>query len=479
MTKHKDDLSSFVFGRVQPQALDLEEAVIGAIILEKDAFRRVFQILEPRDFYRSDHEMIYRAFINLYRKAMPIDMLTVVEELKLMGKLTQAGGPARIAELSNKVASTANLEKHAIYVKGKSFERDAITVGSQVIETAYDETTDPDELKQYIERVLSKLVSKMRGRTVKTLDDALIAQFAVYDDIRARKDKGKDAANGVLGVPTGLDEWDDKTSGLQKEDLIVIGAEPGMGKTSLLLTTIRHSCIHGGVPMAIFSLEMSAGQLVDRTLSAESNVDSQVVRNPLKQSDDERLAIYAARDRIAGSPLYIDDNPGATADEIKSKSRRFVEEYGVQVIMIDYLQIMGWGHIKDERQALEYITRELKGLAKELQITVILLSQLKDNPSEKKGTPPTMKRLKGSRAIEADADVVILIHRPEYYDILEGPNKEDFRGIAGLIFDKNRHGSKGTVKVRFEGKFCRFRNLNDTDDPFEQDNSHLPDDIPY
>jgi len=455
----KNDLSSLVYGKVQPQATDLEEAVLGAIMLDKDAFTVVLDILRPSSFYTDAHNLIYNAMMQLFERSQPIDLLTVMEELKKSGDLQAAGGAAYLAELTNKVASAANIEFHARIIAQKHIRRQMIQVSSRIFQDAFEDTTDVFELLDDAEQGLFSIGEQNMSRSYDKMSSLAAKMLQQLEEL-------KDREEGLTGVPSGFSDLDRLTSGWQPSDLVIIAARPGMGKTSFVLSMARNATADFGKGVAVFSLEMSALQLAQRIISIEAEIPGSKLRTG-KLEEYEWQQLHSAIERISEAPLFIDDTPGINVFELRAKCRRLKMQHDIQLIIIDYLQLMSGG-IDNQRgnreQEISSISRALKGMAKELNVPVIALSQLSRAVEIRGGSKrPQLSDLRESGAIEQDADFVSFIYRPEYYQILEDEEGQSLKGIAEIIVSKNRHGALKTIKLKFTDQFARFSEL---DDPF-------------
>lgn len=443
------DLSSVLYSRVMPQAVDLEEAVIGAILVDKDSLPSVIEILRPESFYKDAHAEIYSLTQDLFEKSQPVDLLTVHEGLKKNKKLEEVGGLDYLLELTNKVASAANIEYHARIVAQKYIQRELIRVSTHTIKDSYEDAKDVFELLDEAEQNLYDITDKNLNTGYEKL--SAIA-------VKARKEieavSQKDEA--VTGVPTGFADLDRITSGWQPSDLIIIAARPGMGKTAFTLSLARNAALLDK-SVAVFSLEMSSMQLVQRLIAMEAEIDSRKLRNG-KLDKDEWPKLNAAVDRMAEMPVYIDDTPAINIFEVRAKCRRLKQNHDIELVIIDYLQLMGSApnHNRANReQEISAISRSLKSLAKELNIPVIALSQLSRAVETRGGTKkPVLSDLRESGAIEQDADIVTFIYRPDYYDI-----SEDFdtpADQAEIIVSKHRNGALGNVFLRFIKEYVKF-----------------------
>lgn len=457
--KRNEDLSNYVFGKVQPQALPLEEAVLGAIMLDKDALAVVLDILRSDSFYLDGHKMIFKAMLRLFEKSRPIDLLTVMEELKKAGELEQAGGPAYLAELTERVASAANIEYHARIIAQKYIQRELIRTSTQVIRDAYEDTTDVFELLDSAEQGLFAIAQQNMSRGYESMGGLSTKLIKQLEELKEKED-------GLTGVPTGFTDLDRLTSGWQRSDLIILAARPGMGKTSFVLSLAKNAASEFGKGVAVFSLEMSNLQLATRIISMQAEISGSKMRNG-QLEDYEWQQLHSAIERISEAPIYIDDTPGINIFELRAKCRRMKMQHDIQLIIIDYLQLMSGGgeNSKGNReQEISAISRALKGLAKELDVPVIALSQLSRAVETRGGTKrPQLSDLRESGAIEQDADIVSFIYRPEYYDILEDEEGMSLKGIAEVIIAKHRNGALDTVKLKFTAEYARFSNLDDDD----------------
>ncbi|NRB61446.1 MAG: replicative DNA helicase [Saprospiraceae bacterium] len=454
-----EELSDFVFGKVPPQAIPLEEAVLGALMLDRDAMSNVLDILQPESFYLEAHKLVYKAILRLFERSKPVDLLTVSQELRQTGELEAAGGPAYIVSLTEKIASSANIEYHARIVAQKYIQRELISVSNKIIRDAYEDTTDVFDLLDTAEQGLFDIAEKNMSRSYETMGSLATKALKQLEELKNRED-------GLTGVPTGFTDIDRLTSGWQPSDLIILAARPGMGKTSFVLSLARNAAAEFQRGVAIFSLEMSALQLAQRIISMEAEVSSQKLRNG-QLEDYEWQQLQSAIERISEAPIYIDDTPGINIFEIRAKCRRLKMQHDIQLVIIDYLQLMSGGgeNAKGNReQEVSAISRALKMLAKELNVPVIALSQLSRAVEVRGGSKrPQLSDLRESGSIEQDADMVSFIYRPEYYQILEDEEGQSLKGIAELIIAKNRHGALDTIKMRFTADFARFSDLDDPD----------------
>jgi replicative DNA helicase len=446
------------YGHLQPQALEVEKAVLGALMIDKDAYAVVCETLRPESFYEPRNQMVYQAIMELSMAERPVDILTVTEQLAKNGQLEEVGGPGYVMELSSRVASSANIEYHANIIAQKSLARQLISFASMIETKAFDETIDVEDLMQEAEGSLFEL-SQRNMKKDYTAIDPVIAQ-AVKTIQNAAKN-----TDGLTGVSTGYYKLDDITSGWQASDLVIIAGRPAMGKTSFALSMAKNIAADMREPMAFFSLEMSNVQLVNRLISNACEIQgSKILNGQLQRDEWERLDKRI--NNLLGAPLYIDDTPGLSVFELRTKARRLVREHGVKLIMIDYLQLMNANGMRfsSRQEEVSTISRSLKGLAKELNIPILALSQLNRGVESREGLEgkrPQLSDLRESGAIEQDADMVIFVHRPEYYHIYQDDNGRDLHGMAQIIIAKHRKGATGDVLLTFRGEYTRFENPED------------------
>ncbi|MFV0467659.1 MAG: replicative DNA helicase [Dysgonomonas sp.] len=445
-------------GRIQPQARELEEAILGALMLEKDAYSLVSDILKPESFYDPVHQSIYMAIMNLAVRQAPIDMLTVVEQLRKDGELDAVGGPVYIAQLTEKVASAAHIEFHARIIAQKYLARELIGFSSLIINKAFDETIDVDDLMQEAESKLFEISQRNVKKDV-TQINPIIKEALNLLEIAANRPEG------LSGLQTGFDALDKITSGWQNSDLVIIAARPAMGKTAFVLSMAKSMSVNYNYPVALFSLEMSNVQLVNRLIVNTCEIPGEKIKNgQLAPYEWEQLDFKIKE--LYDAPLFIDDTPSLSVFELRTKARRLVREHGIKMIIIDYLQLMNASGMNygSREQEVSMISRSLKGLAKELNIPIIALSQLNrgvEGRTGAEGKRPQLSDLRESGAIEQDADMVCFIHRPEYYKILEDEKGNDLRGLAEIIIAKHRNGATGDLLLRFKSEFARFQNIDD------------------
>ncbi|MBO4718730.1 MAG: replicative DNA helicase [Prevotella sp.] len=447
------------YGHLQPQALDVEKAVLGALMIDKDAYAVVCETLYPESFYEPRNRMVYAAIRDLAIEEKPVDVLTVADRLSKDGNLDEVGGPAYIMELSSRVASSANIEYHANIIAQKFLARQLISFASVIETKAFDETSDIDDLMQEAEGSLFELSQRNMKKDYTQINPIISQAIKAIQAAAANKD-------GLTGVPTGYHKLDDITSGWQASDLVIIAGRPAMGKTSFALSMAKNIAADYHVPIAFFSLEMSNQQLVNRLLSNVCEIQGSKIMNGQLQPDEwDRLDKRV--NTLLDAPLYIDDTPGLSVFELRTKARRLVREHGVKMIMIDYLQLMNANGMRfsSRQEEVSTISRSLKGLAKELDIPILALSQLNRGVEAREGLEgkrPQLSDLRESGAIEQDADMVLFVHRPEYYHIYQDDSGRDLHGMAQIIIAKHRKGATGDVLLTFRGEYTRFENPEDS-----------------
>ena len=464
--QEKTDVRQIDFGRVPPQAVDMEASVLGALMLEKDAFAIVAEILKPECFYKETHEKIYRAIVNLAANDEPVDMLTVVEQMHKEGTLDEVGGPAFIGSLTTNLASSAHLEYHAKIIAQKFLARELIRVATDIQTKAFDDKADVDDLMQEAEGLIFEVSQNGIKRDVQQVGNVL-------QEALERMQNAAKQAGGMSGLPSGFHALDKVTSGWQNSTLVIIAARPAMGKTAFVLSMAKNIAVDMGNPCAVFSLEMSNVELVNRLISNVAQIDSKSIKNGQLEKH-EWAQLDVAIGKLQKAPLYVDDTPSLSILELRTKARRLVRDHDVKLIIIDYLQLMnaqGMNFFSRE-QEVSLISRSLKGLAKELDIPIIALSQLnrgvenRGNANAVEGKKPQLSDLRESGAIEQDADMVCFIHRPEYYKIYQDPNTgKDLRGLAQIIIAKHRSGATDDIDLKFRGQYTQFLNEEDDRDP--------------
>lgn len=455
--KKDGDLSSYVFGKVQPQALPLEEAVLGALMLDKDSIAIVIDILRPESFYSDAHQAIFRCILRLFERSHPVDLLMVTEELKKSGELDIVGGPFYLVGLTNRVASAANIEYHARLIAQKHIQRELIRVSTKVIRDAYEDTTDVFQLLDDAEQGLFNITQQNLNRSYESMGTLASKVLKQIEELSKKE-------AGLTGVPTGFTDLDRITSGWQSSDLIIMAGRPGMGKTSLTLALAKNAAMDFGKPVAFFSLEMSNVQLVNRLISLEAEISGSKLRSG-QLEEYEWTQLQGVIEKMSEIPIFIDDTPGINIFELRAKCRRLKMQHDIQLVIIDYLQLMTGGKENkngNREQEISAISRGLKGLAKELNVPVIALSQLSRAVETRGGMKrPQLSDLRESGAIEQDADIVSFIYRPEYYQILEDEEGQSLKGIGEVIIAKHRNGALGTVKLKFIDRFAKFADLDD------------------
>ena len=444
------------YGRIQPQAPELEEAVLGALMIEKDAYSLVSEILRPESFYEHRHQLIYSAITDLAVNQKPVDILTVKEQLAKRGDLEEVGGPFYITQLSSKVASSAHIEYHARIIAQKALARELITFTSNIQSKAFDETLDVDDLMQEAEGKLFEISQQNMKKDYTQINPVIAEAYDLIQKAAARTD-------GLSGLESGFTKLDKMTSGWQNSDLIIIAARPAMGKTAFVLSMAKNIAVNFRNPVALFSLEMSNVQLVNRLISNVCEIPSEKIKSGQLADYEWQQLDYKLRD-LLDAPLYVDDTPSLSVFELRTKARRLVREHGVKVIIIDYLQLMQSAKRTESRvQEISDITRNLKIMAKELNVPVIALSQLSRAAEKTTGRSdhrPQLSDLRDSGSIEQDADVVLFLYRAAYYNSQNGEDSQANENEAECIVAKNRHGETSVVRLGWDGAHTRFSNLD-------------------
>lgn len=434
--------------KVPPQNLEAEQAVLGALMLEPETGSSVFEILQPEDFYRDNHRLIYIALRDLFERGDPVDLVSVAEVLRQSGRLEQVGGISTVSQIARSVPSAVNIEFYAKIVAEKSMLRQLIRVAGGIAEKGYEPGEEATTLLAEAEKLILDLTQRQVKDGFESIRNILLNTFEKIETLYAHK-------GNLTGVPTFFTELDRMTSGWQPSDLVIIAARPSMGKTALVLNMAQNAAVRGNVPVAVFSLEMSKEQLVQRMLCSEAMVDQQRVRTgDLLDTDWPKLT--RAVGPLSDAPVFIDDTVGISLVELRSKARRLKMEHGLGLIVIDYLQLMTLGRRAESRQQeVAAISRGLKGIARELSVPVIALSQLNRGVEQRQDKRPIMSDLLESGAIEADADVISFIYRDEYYN----PESEK-KGIAEIIIAKHRNGPVGAIELGYLKEFTKFVNLD-------------------
>lgn len=453
-----------VVERVPPQALEVEGAVLGAMMLEKEAVAKTIELLDKSCFYSEKHGKIFEVIVSLYDRNEPADLVTVSEELKRRKELDEIGGPLYLTSLVESTPTAANVVYHAKIILEKSLLRKLIAAATQIASEGFEGTEDPQNLLDRAEQMIFNLAEKRLRKGFDPLRDILHDTFESIEKFHERK-------GHVIGVPTGFFSLDELTAGFQPSDLIVIAGRPSMGKTAFALCIARHAAVEAKIPVAIFSLEMASYQLAQRMLCAEARVDAHRVRTGrLPDEDWSRLSISVGA--LAEAPIFIDDTPSASVLEIRSKARRLMTEHDIGLIIIDYLQLMKGPQAAESRQQeISEISRSLKAMAKELNVPVVALSQLSRAVEVRGGKRrPILSDLRESGAIEQDADMVLFLYRPELYDLKDEKTGEALEGRAEVIIGKQRNGPVGTVRLSFVKEYARFENpaFEEGPPPFEE-----------
>ncbi len=473
----KNTIINLEKGKIPPQAIDLEEVVLGAMMIDKKGVDEVIDILHPEVFYKDSHKYIYEAIVQLFESSEPIDLLTVSAQLKKNAKLDVSGGDFYLIQLTQKVSSSAHIEYHARIILQKYIQRELIKISSEIIENAYDETTDVFDL---LDNAEAKLYEVTQGNIKKSSETAQSLVMQAKKKIEEISNK-----EGLSGIPSGFDKVDKLTSGWQPSDLIIVAARPGMGKTALTLSMARNIAVEANIPVAFFSLEMSSVQLITRLISSETGLSSEKLRTGrLEKHEWEQLNVKVKG--LEKAPLFIDDTPSLSIFDLRAKARRLASQHGIKLIVIDYLQLMTAGGSQkggNREQEISTISRNLKALAKELDVPVIALSQLSRAVETRGGSKrPLLSDLRESGAIEQDADIVAFIYRPEYYKIEEWDDEErtPTQGQAEFIVAKHRNGGLDNIRLKFIGHLGKFDNLDDFDSPFEfQSKMNADEDNPF
>jgi replicative DNA helicase len=438
-------------GKLPPQALEVEQAVLGALMLEKEALSQVIDLLHSDVFYLEKNRWVFEAVRLLFEKSEPVDLLTVTQELKSMGRLEEVGGAFYIADLTNRVSSSANIDFHARILLEKYILRELIHLSGEMSTEAFDDTTDVFELLDRCETKLFGIADRNIRRNGDGINDLVQKAFKQIQAVSQQ-------ADGLSGIPSGFTELDRLTSGWQRGSLNIIAARPGMGKTAFVLSLARNASVDFQKGVAFFSLEMSGIELINRLLSSETEIEGEKLKKG-KLAQHEWIQLTSRTDSLTRAPLYIDDTPQLTLFELRAKCRRLKSKHDIQLIVIDYLQLMGGGSNDasgmNREQVIASISRGLKALAKELEVPVIALSQLSRQVEVRGGNKkPMLSDLRESGAIEQDADMVMFIYRPDYYN-MEGEGSPD---QAQIIVAKHRNGQTGEINLRFQAKYARFVN---------------------
>lgn len=441
-TNEKEDI-----GRIPPHNIEAEKSVLGSMLLDREAVSISAEIIKTEDFYLNSHKEIFISIINIFAKDQPVDIITLSEELKKRGTLESVGGIEYIGELSNEVTTTANIKYYCNIVEEKSTFRKLIKASNEIIKEVYEGKEDIGSIIELSEQKIFEITQKKSTEGPEDIKEVLIRSLSQIEHMASSK-------GGLTGITSGFLDLDNKMSGFQKSDLVLIAARPAMGKTAFTLNLAINAAIKGEVSVGIFSLEMSKEQLVQRMLSSEAHIELQKIIHG-NISEDEWPKLISAMAPLSKAKIYIDDSPGISLSELKAKCRKLKIEKGLDIIMIDYLQLMsGEGRMESRQQEISAISRGLKGLAKEMECPVIALSQLSRAPELRGDHRPILSDLRESGAIEQDADIVMFLYRDEYYD----PDSEK-KNIGEVIIAKHRNGPTGTVDLVFLGEYTKFLNL--------------------
>jgi replicative DNA helicase len=451
-------LSDLGLGKLPPQAVDLEEALLGALMLEKEPLANVIELLRPATFYKEGHQLIFEAIQGLFQASQPVDLLTVNNFLKQNGSLEKAGGTSYLAQLTSRVSSTSNVEFHARIIIEQYLKRQLIQISSEIQRLSYEDTSDVFQLLDKMEQELFTIAESNIRKNYESMSDILKKAVDELEKKQLQK-------SGLTGIPSGFTDLDRLTSGWQRQELIIIAARPGMGKTAFVVSACRNAAVDFGHSVALFSLEMSAVQLVNRIISAEAEIEAEKIRKG-KLEPHEWQQLHTKINKLFEANMFIDDTPALSILELRAKCRRLKAQKGIDLIVIDYLQLMtgdssGKGASGNREQEIAQISRALKQLAKELDVPVIALSQLNRSTETRGGNKkPQLSDLRESGAIEQDADQVMFIYRPEYYGITADDQGNSITGMGEIIMAKNRSGSLDNVWLKFIGKFTKYCDLD-------------------
>ena len=435
-----------LISRVPPNSLEAEQSVIGSMLLDKEAMATAMEFLRSEDFYSNAHQEIFDAAVSIYDRGEPVDLVTLIDELRQRGTLDVVGGATYVTDLPMSVPSTANIKYYIRIVEEKAILRRLIKSSNEIIKESYDAQQEVDIIIDHAEKQIFDISQGRINRDFEPIKTIMLETYSKIEELSENKGR-------IIGVPTGFTDFDLKTSGLQRSDFILIAARPSMGKTSFVLNIAQYAAIHENIPVAIFSLEMSKDQLVQRMLSSESNVELQKIRTG-DLDENDWMKLVQASGPLSQAPIFIDDTPAISVMEIRSKARRLKLEHGLGLIIIDYLQLMSSrGRVENRQQEISEISRSLKALARELDVPVVTLSQLSRAPEARTDHRPMLSDLRESGAIEQDADLVAFLYRDEYYD----PDSEK-KNIAEVIIAKQRNGPTGMIELVWLGQFTKFVN---------------------
>ena len=446
-------------GKIPPQAIEIEESVLGALLLDQNAITNAIDILRQEYFYLEAHQHIYRAISILFRDGTPVDLLSVADQLKKNGRFDEIGGLTKLVSLTNRITSAAHIEYHVRILSEKYIQRELIRVSTETLKDSYDDTVD-----------VLNLLDRTETKFLEINDSNFKSDFHSMDVLLSNTLKeieaNQNSQDETMGVVTGFNDLDARTGGFQKGTLLILAARPAMGKTALALTMARNMAVDFNKPVAIFSLEMTASELMSRLIAAESGIDAKKFKLKGELQDWEKEQLRNKTNALAHAPMYIDDNPGLTIFELRAKCRRLKQKYDIQMVFIDYLQLMSGGESimkngGNREQEISYISRQLKALSKEIGVPIMALSQLSRAVETRGGSKrPQLSDLRESGAIEQDADMVMFVYRPSYYGI-DVENGMSTEGLAKLIIAKHRSGEPGDVNLRFVERFVRFENMYD------------------
>ncbi len=437
--------------KIPPQNAEAEQSVLGAMLIDEDAIGSAIEILDESCFYEDSHRRVFSSIVNLYSNQKNVDLITLSDHLKSQGDLDQVGGVAYLTRLVDLVPSSANVEYYANIVKEKSIQRKLIKNATEIISSSYEHSVDVDELVDSAERLIFEIATARQKQRSVHIKEIIKSTIQVIDQLYQRKEY-------ITGIATGFLEFDRMTSGLQKSDLVIIAGRPSMGKSAFAASMAEYAAIQKKIPVAFFSLEMSKEQLVQRMLCSHARVDAHKVRSGFLSPSDWPL-LTAAAGKLSSAPIFIDDTPAISVLELRAKARRLKSSFDIQLIVLDYLQLMrGPYKIDNRQQEISEISRSLKALARELDVPLIAISQLSRAVESRQDHRPQLSDLRESGAIEQDADVVVLLMREEYYTPME-----ENKGIAECIIAKQRNGPVGNFKMVFRKEFVRFENLAHVD----------------
>jgi replicative DNA helicase len=455
------------FGRVPPQANDMEEAVLGAIMLEKEAVIAILDILKPESFYKEAHQKIFKTISDLSAREFPVDLYTVTEELRAHNELDSVGGPVYLTQLTSKVVSAANVDYHARIVAQKYIQRELIRVSTEIQTRSFDDTYDVTELLDYSENALFQIAEGNIKREVAPIN--VVIKEAIHEIEEAGKRE-----DALVGTPSGFTKLDRLTSGWQRSELVIIAARPSMGKTAFALSMARNMSVDHGKSVAIFSCEMSSIQLVNRLIIAETDIPGDKIKNG-RLNEEEWKQLDTRIKKLVQAPIFIDDTPAISIFELRAKCRRLKAQHKLDIVIVDYLQLMsGPENAGSREQEVSNISRSLKSIAKELDVPILALSQLNRSVEMRGGSKrPLLSDLRESGAIEQDADMVVFIHRQEKFGIPSFEDGSSTKGIAEIILAKNRNGPVDDVKLRFREEKAQFVDIDDFDIELNPDSREL------